>query len=151
MVPVPPPPPMQTPMPPSMTQPAPFTSASLNSVVLKKTTSSGPPRRTPTIESNTLQAELKQRVSSQNQRNFVLPRKNGKLECHHGVIDRNVTSLFAASSTSLVINQLSSPDEVYHWLCSLGFSDLTVASLGVLNGAQIFTLTKEELKQVGIT
>ena len=34
---------------------------------------------------------------------------------------------------------------------SLNFSEITVESLGELNGAQIFTLSKEELRQVMMT
>lgn len=66
-------PPTQTPF-----APAPFTSASLNSVVLKKTIPSDGPKRGPNFDSNNLQAELRQRVSAQKQRNFVLPKKNGE-------------------------------------------------------------------------
>lgn len=42
----------------------------------------------------------------------------------------------------------SSPAEVTEWLNSKGFSKLTVTSLGVLSGAQLFSLTREELQQV---
>ncbi|PIK42407.1 putative epidermal growth factor receptor kinase substrate 8-like protein 2-like isoform X1, partial [Apostichopus japonicus] len=42
----------------------------------------------------------------------------------------------------------SSPGEVTDWLNSKGFSKLTITSLGVLSGAQLFSLTKDELQQV---
>ncbi|XP_048863100.1 epidermal growth factor receptor kinase substrate 8-like isoform X2 [Brienomyrus brachyistius] len=42
----------------------------------------------------------------------------------------------------------STPDEVKAWLQVKGFSSVTVNSLGVLTGAQLFSLNKEELKTV---
>ncbi|XP_013883620.1 epidermal growth factor receptor kinase substrate 8a [Austrofundulus limnaeus] len=42
----------------------------------------------------------------------------------------------------------SSPQEVRAWLEAKGFSPVTVSSLGVLTGAQLFSLNKEELKTV---
>lgn len=42
----------------------------------------------------------------------------------------------------------SSPEDVKMWLESKGFSPVTVNSLGVLTGAQLFSLNKDELKTV---
>uniref|UniRef100_G1LAH8 Epidermal growth factor receptor kinase substrate 8 n=1 Tax=Ailuropoda melanoleuca TaxID=9646 RepID=G1LAH8_AILME len=42
----------------------------------------------------------------------------------------------------------STPEDVKMWLQSKGFSPVTVSSLGVLNGAQLFSLNKEELRTV---
>ncbi|XP_074482068.1 epidermal growth factor receptor kinase substrate 8a isoform X3 [Sebastes fasciatus] len=42
----------------------------------------------------------------------------------------------------------SSPDHVRAWLEAKGFSPVTITSLGVLTGAQLFSLNKEELKTV---
>ncbi|XP_035875198.1 epidermal growth factor receptor kinase substrate 8 isoform X4 [Phyllostomus discolor] len=42
----------------------------------------------------------------------------------------------------------SSPEDVKTWLQSKGFNPVTVNSLGVLNGAQLFSLNKDELKTV---
>ncbi|XP_078530148.1 epidermal growth factor receptor kinase substrate 8 isoform X2 [Lissotriton helveticus] len=42
----------------------------------------------------------------------------------------------------------SSPDDVKLWLDSKGFNSETVNSLGVLTGAQLFSLTKTELRAV---
>ncbi|XP_006866088.1 PREDICTED: epidermal growth factor receptor kinase substrate 8 [Chrysochloris asiatica] len=42
----------------------------------------------------------------------------------------------------------STPDDVKLWLQSKGFNPVTVNSLGVLNGAQLFSLNKDELRTV---
>ncbi|XP_034719583.1 epidermal growth factor receptor kinase substrate 8-like isoform X2 [Etheostoma cragini] len=42
----------------------------------------------------------------------------------------------------------SSPSDVKAWLTAKGFSPVTVTSLGVLTGAQLFSLNKDELKTV---
>nr|XP_031299906.1 epidermal growth factor receptor kinase substrate 8 isoform X1 [Camelus dromedarius] len=42
----------------------------------------------------------------------------------------------------------STPEDVKTWLQSKGFSPVTVNSLGVLNGAQLFSLNKDELRTV---
>ncbi|XP_016522392.1 epidermal growth factor receptor kinase substrate 8 isoform X5 [Poecilia formosa] len=42
----------------------------------------------------------------------------------------------------------SPPHEVKAWLEAKGFSPVTISSLGVLTGAQLFSLNKEELKTV---
>ncbi|XP_029107698.1 epidermal growth factor receptor kinase substrate 8a [Scleropages formosus] len=50
--------------------------------------------------------------------------------------------------SALNITYDSSPEEVKAWLQVKGFSQVTVSSLGVLTGAQLFSLNKEELKTV---
>ncbi|XP_038639626.1 epidermal growth factor receptor kinase substrate 8-like protein 1 isoform X2 [Scyliorhinus canicula] len=50
--------------------------------------------------------------------------------------------------TSVPLNYDSSPSEVKAWLEAKGFSQMTVKSLGILTGAQLFSLQKEELKSV---
>uniref|UniRef100_A0A8I3VWG9 Epidermal growth factor receptor kinase substrate 8 n=1 Tax=Callithrix jacchus TaxID=9483 RepID=A0A8I3VWG9_CALJA len=42
----------------------------------------------------------------------------------------------------------STPEDVKTWLQSKGFNPVTVNSLGVLNGAQLFSLNKDELRSV---
>ncbi|KAK2859249.1 hypothetical protein Q5P01_003869 [Channa striata] len=49
---------------------------------------------------------------------------------------------------SISITYDSSPDEVKAWLEAKGFSPVTITSLGVLTGAQLFSLNKDELKTV---
>ncbi|XP_061159228.1 epidermal growth factor receptor kinase substrate 8-like protein 1a isoform X2 [Syngnathus typhle] len=50
--------------------------------------------------------------------------------------------------TSLVLNYQSPASEVEAWLVAKGFSQQTVQSLGVLTGAQLFSLNKRELCEV---
>ncbi|XP_037647072.1 epidermal growth factor receptor kinase substrate 8-like protein 1a [Sebastes umbrosus] len=52
----------------------------------------------------------------------------------------------AADTTPL--NYHSPSTEVAAWLTAKGFSQQTVQSLGILNGAQLFSLNKEELREV---
>ncbi|KAM8927739.1 epidermal growth factor receptor kinase substrate 8-like protein 1 [Pelodytes ibericus] len=52
------------------------------------------------------------------------------------------------SDTSIPLTDESSPSDVSGWLKAKGFSTLTVSSLGILNGAQLFSLQKEEFKAV---
>uniref|UniRef100_H2ZNN8 SH3 domain-containing protein n=1 Tax=Ciona savignyi TaxID=51511 RepID=H2ZNN8_CIOSA len=76
-----------------------------------------------------LHEELRQRVSSQKPRNFKLPKKT-------------------VSSSAMILSKESSVEDVKSWLSSHGFSSLTIDSLSVLDGAQIFSLTKDELKMI---
>uniref|UniRef100_UPI00398EBB56 epidermal growth factor receptor kinase substrate 8-like protein 1 isoform X1 n=2 Tax=Pristiophorus japonicus TaxID=55135 RepID=UPI00398EBB56 len=50
--------------------------------------------------------------------------------------------------TSVPLNYNSSPSEVKTWLEAKGFSQMTVNSLGILTGAQLFSLQKDELRSV---
>ncbi|XP_040885685.1 epidermal growth factor receptor kinase substrate 8a isoform X4 [Toxotes jaculatrix] len=54
----------------------------------------------------------------------------------------------SGSLPSVSITYDSSPDDVKAWLEAKGFSPVTITSLGVLTGAQLFSLNKEELKTV---
>ncbi|XP_034563366.1 epidermal growth factor receptor kinase substrate 8-like protein 1 [Notolabrus celidotus] len=53
-----------------------------------------------------------------------------------------------SSETSVPLDYHSPPDEVAEWLQGKGFSEPTVSCLGVLTGAQLFSLNKEELRAV---
>uniref|UniRef100_A0A3Q1FKK1 Epidermal growth factor receptor kinase substrate 8-like protein 1 n=1 Tax=Acanthochromis polyacanthus TaxID=80966 RepID=A0A3Q1FKK1_9TELE len=54
----------------------------------------------------------------------------------------------SSSLQTISITYDSSPDQVRTWLDAKGFSPVTITSLGVLTGAQLFSLNKEELKTV---
>ncbi|KAI1896268.1 hypothetical protein AGOR_G00093050 [Albula goreensis] len=53
-----------------------------------------------------------------------------------------------SSDTSAPLDYHSPPSEVEEWLRGKGFSEPTVRCLGVLTGAQLFSLNKEELRAV---
>ncbi|CAL8305108.1 unnamed protein product [Lota lota] len=53
-----------------------------------------------------------------------------------------------SSETSAPLDYHSPPDEVASWLKGKGFTEPTVQCLGVLTGAQLFSLNKEELRAV---
>lgn len=53
-----------------------------------------------------------------------------------------------SSETLLPLDYHSPPTQVVAWLRGKGFSEPTVECLGVLNGAQLFSLNKEELRAV---
>lgn len=53
-----------------------------------------------------------------------------------------------SADTSIPLTYESSPNEVKAWLEAKGFSAVTVNSLGILNGAQLFSLQKQELRSV---
>uniref|UniRef100_A0A3B3ZL73 SH3 domain-containing protein n=1 Tax=Periophthalmus magnuspinnatus TaxID=409849 RepID=A0A3B3ZL73_9GOBI len=53
-----------------------------------------------------------------------------------------------STETSVPLDYHSSPEEVAEWLRAKGFTDATVDCLGVLTGAQLFSLNKEELRAV---
>ncbi|XP_023805254.1 epidermal growth factor receptor kinase substrate 8-like protein 1 isoform X1 [Oryzias latipes] len=53
-----------------------------------------------------------------------------------------------SSETSVPLDYHSPPEEVTEWLRGKGFSEPTVKCLGVLTGAQLFSLTKDELREV---
>ncbi|XP_061630593.1 epidermal growth factor receptor kinase substrate 8-like protein 2 isoform X2 [Phyllopteryx taeniolatus] len=50
--------------------------------------------------------------------------------------------------TPVPLTYRSSPEEVKYWLTAKGFSKATVDCLGILTGAQLFSLNKQELKSV---
>ncbi|XP_078583706.1 epidermal growth factor receptor kinase substrate 8-like isoform X23 [Branchiostoma floridae x Branchiostoma japonicum] len=124
----PPPAPVPPPPPPSQPMPQPFRNSKK-----KESPRSPPPEenraRKPSPEerqADDLQEELKTRMTMGKHRKFA-PRPR---------------------APSISIDYDSTPEEVTKWLHSRGFSKLTVESLGVLTGAQLFTLTKDELKTV---
>lgn len=53
-----------------------------------------------------------------------------------------------SAETTVPLDYHSPPDEVAEWLRGKGFSEPTVTCLGVLTGAQLFSLNKEELRAV---
>ncbi|XP_045567987.1 epidermal growth factor receptor kinase substrate 8a isoform X5 [Salmo salar] len=94
-----------------------------------------------------------------NQRPLPVNRRKSNMEevqdelMHRLTLGRSANKKFAvpprsASLPSVNVTYDSSPDEVKAWLQLKGFSSVTITSLGVLTGAQLFSLNKEELKTV---
>ncbi|XP_041111285.1 epidermal growth factor receptor kinase substrate 8-like isoform X2 [Polyodon spathula] len=54
----------------------------------------------------------------------------------------------SAGGPGVVLSYSSPPEEVKAWLQAKGFSPVTITSLGVLTGAQLFSLNKDELRTV---
>uniref|UniRef100_H2ZNP0 SH3 domain-containing protein n=1 Tax=Ciona savignyi TaxID=51511 RepID=H2ZNP0_CIOSA len=153
--PPPPPPPLAPPIAPPLNNMQPRIhpgklDLALSSVVLKKAA----PRESPRLNSSSdLHEELRQRVSSQKPRNFKLPKKTGELIfafiCGMSAASYiGTTTNFIMSSSAMILSKESSVEDVKSWLSSHGFSSLTIDSLSVLDGAQIFSLTKDELKMI---
>uniref|UniRef100_A0A8D3AFR8 Epidermal growth factor receptor kinase substrate 8-like protein 1 n=1 Tax=Scophthalmus maximus TaxID=52904 RepID=A0A8D3AFR8_SCOMX len=71
---------------------------------------------------------------------------------HRLTLGRSTQKKFPVPSRSglpsVSITYDSSSDDVRTWLDAKGFSPVTITSLGVLTGAQLFSLNKEELKTV---
>ncbi|XP_039990669.1 epidermal growth factor receptor kinase substrate 8-like protein 1 isoform X2 [Xiphias gladius] len=67
---------------------------------------------------------------------------NGKASLHKPLV------IPRSSETSVPLDYHSPAEEVAEWLRGKGFSEPTVACLGVLTGAQLFSLNKEELRAV---
>ncbi|XP_008312475.1 epidermal growth factor receptor kinase substrate 8-like protein 1 isoform X2 [Cynoglossus semilaevis] len=67
---------------------------------------------------------------------------NGKTNLHKPLV------IPRSSETSVPLDYHSPPAEVAEWLRGKGFNEMTVSCLGVLTGAQLFSLHKEELRRV---
>ncbi|CAK6982681.1 epidermal growth factor receptor kinase substrate 8a isoform X5 [Scomber scombrus] len=95
-----------------------------------------------------------------NQRPAAFNRRKSNMEdvqdelMHRLTLGRSAQKKFPASSRSsnnlqsVSISYDSTADDVKAWLEAKGFSPVTITSLGVLTGAQLFSLNKEELKTV---
>ncbi|MFT7806953.1 epidermal growth factor receptor kinase substrate 8-like protein 2 isoform X1 [Arapaima gigas] len=79
---------------------------------------------------NKVNGELLQKITTKNQP----PTRNFRVE--------------RTTSTQIPLTFNSSPEQVMTWLNSKNFSKPTVECLGILTGAQLFSLNKEELKAV---
>ncbi|KAM9328425.1 epidermal growth factor receptor kinase substrate 8a [Pholidichthys leucotaenia] len=159
--------PIATPMPPAPT-PVPPTPARLPTPPL-------PPPATepakPASGSNTVSRQNSMTSSDMgsvamrdpsNQKPAAVGRRKSNMEevqdelMHRLTLGRSAQKKFQVPSRSsssgglpsISITYDSSPDDVKAWLEAKGFSPVTITSLGVLTGAQLFSLNKEELKTV---
>ncbi|KAM5132446.1 epidermal growth factor receptor kinase substrate 8-like protein 1 isoform 2-T2 [Mantella aurantiaca] len=92
-------------------------------------------------EQNHVQQEKFYKINSMNEE-LLLRLANGR------TAPNKTLSIQRMLDTSIPLNEESSPSEVTSWLQAKGFNTLTVKSLGVLNGAQLFSLRKDEFKAV---
>lgn len=67
---------------------------------------------------------------------------NGKTKMNKPLV------IHRSSETTVPLDYHSPPEEVADWLRGKGFGEPTVSCLGVLTGAQLFSLNKEELRAV---
>ncbi|XP_064174912.1 epidermal growth factor receptor kinase substrate 8a isoform X3 [Anguilla rostrata] len=124
---------------------------------------SGDPRASPTNVSrqNSSTSSDAGSVTMRDQRERPAPvnrRKSNMEEVHDELqqrltLGRSAQKKFQApprnaGGPAVNISYDSSPDEVKAWLQAKGFSAVTINSLGVLTGAQLFSLNKDELKTV---
>ncbi|KAG9481590.1 hypothetical protein GDO78_010694 [Eleutherodactylus coqui] len=91
----------------------------------------------PTVD----QQEKFDRINSMNEE-ILLRLANGR------TAQQKSLNIQRMSDTSIPLSDESNPPEVTSWLQAKGFNTLTVKSLGVLNGAQLFSLRKDEFKAV---
>ncbi|XP_073350213.1 epidermal growth factor receptor kinase substrate 8-like protein 1a [Pagrus major] len=91
------------------------------------------------LPSSTMQGEDSDRVLIMNDE--LLQRLAEKKDSIRRVVPRT-------ADTSVPLNYHSPSAEVEAWLTSKSFSQQTIQSLGILTGAQLFSLNKEELRAV---
>ncbi|XP_066523319.1 epidermal growth factor receptor kinase substrate 8a isoform X2 [Hoplias malabaricus] len=96
--------------------------------------------------------EQKERAAPTNRRKSNMEEVQDEL-MHRLTLGRSAQKKFQAPARSTSLSSVnitydSNPEEVRAWLQAKGFSTVTVNSLGVLTGAQLFSLNKDELKTV---
>ncbi|XP_067247407.1 epidermal growth factor receptor kinase substrate 8a isoform X3 [Chanodichthys erythropterus] len=103
-------------------------------------------------DSVTMRDHQRERPAPANRRKSNMEEVQDEL-MHRLTLGRSAQKKFQAPSRSsslpaVNITYDSSPEEVKAWLEVKGFSAVTINSLGVLTGAQLFSLNKDELKTV---
>ncbi|XP_078128813.1 epidermal growth factor receptor kinase substrate 8a isoform X2 [Sander vitreus] len=152
-----PPPPAPTPPPPVPTRlPTPPLPPPAPEPARPATASSTISRQDSTTSTDTGSVAMREHS---NQRPPPVNRRKSNMEevqdelMHRLTLGRSAQKKIQVSSRSgsLPSNSISydsSPTDVKAWLTAKGFSPVTITSLGVLTGAQLFSLNKEELKTV---
>ncbi|XP_023255892.1 epidermal growth factor receptor kinase substrate 8-like protein 1 isoform X1 [Seriola lalandi dorsalis] len=133
--------PPNAPAPPPLAMTSSTVPPSPPALLLAPTHSPQRPRSSPAYSQHIPAAEDTDKVMMVNDE--LLQRlTNGKANLNKPlVIPRSV-------ETSVPLDYHSPPEEVAEWLRGKGFSEPTVSCLGVLTGAQLFSLNKEELRAV---
>ncbi|ROL47227.1 Epidermal growth factor receptor kinase substrate 8 [Anabarilius grahami] len=103
-------------------------------------------------DSVTMRDHQRERPAPANRRKSNMEEVQDEL-MHRLTLGRSAQKKFQAPSRSSSLPAVniaydSSPEEVKAWLEVKGFSAVTINSLGVLTGAQLFSLNKDELKTV---
>ncbi|KAK7129542.1 hypothetical protein R3I94_009470 [Phoxinus phoxinus] len=137
-----PPPPPPAPLPPAATPPP----------LAPPTDSGGYAPNASESDSVTMRDHQRERPALANRRKSNMEEVQDEL-MHRLTLGRSAQKKLSAPSRSsslpaLNITYDSSPEEVAAWLQLKGFSAVTITSLGVLTGAQLFSLNKDELKTV---
>ncbi|XP_077957001.1 epidermal growth factor receptor kinase substrate 8a isoform X3 [Gasterosteus aculeatus] len=153
--------PLVTPMPPPPTPPPPAPA--------RLPTPPLPPPATVSRQNSTTSSESggvamrdhrgqKDQKDQKDQRPPPVTRRKSNMEevqdelMHRLTLGRSAQKKFPVSTRgglpSNSITYDSSPEDVKAWLEAKGFSPVTITSLGVLTGAQLFSLNKEELRTV---
>uniref|UniRef100_A0A665VCX2 Epidermal growth factor receptor pathway substrate 8a n=1 Tax=Echeneis naucrates TaxID=173247 RepID=A0A665VCX2_ECHNA len=136
------------PLPPPTAEPAKQTATNSSSVSRQNSTTSSD------NGSVVLREHANQRPAPFNRRKSNMEEVQDEL-MHRLTLGRSAQKKFQVPSRggggslpSVSITYDSSPDDVRGWLEAKGFSPVTITSLGVLTGAQLFSLNKDELKTV---
>ncbi|XP_051974181.1 epidermal growth factor receptor kinase substrate 8-like isoform X6 [Xyrauchen texanus] len=145
--PPPPPAPVQIPTPPLPPSPAPPPATDPQS-----NKSEQPADNSSENDSVTMREHQRERPALANRRKSNMEEVQDEL-MHRLTLGRSAQKKFqpparSSSLPSVTITYDSTPDEVKTWLQLKGFSAVTINSLGVLTGAQLFSLNKDELKTV---
>ncbi|XP_073694540.1 epidermal growth factor receptor kinase substrate 8a isoform X4 [Garra rufa] len=103
-------------------------------------------------DSVTMREHQRERPAPVNRRKSNMEEVQDEL-MHRLTLGRSAQKKFQAPSRSsslpaVNITYDSTPDDVKAWLQVKGFSEVTITSLAVLTGAQLFSLNKDELKAV---
>uniref|UniRef100_A0A3Q3WFW5 Epidermal growth factor receptor kinase substrate 8-like protein 1 n=1 Tax=Mola mola TaxID=94237 RepID=A0A3Q3WFW5_MOLML len=152
--------PVLTPMPPGPTPPPPAPDPAWLPTPPLPPPAAEPTKRSSAISrqnSNTSSDNGSVAMRESGQQGAAAGRKSNMEEVqdellHRLTLGRSTQKKFQVPSRcslpSISITYDSSPDDVKAWLEAKGFSPVTITSLGVLTGAQLFSLNKEELKTV---
>ncbi|XP_034529699.1 epidermal growth factor receptor kinase substrate 8a isoform X3 [Notolabrus celidotus] len=143
----PPPAPARLPTPPLPPPAEPPKMAASNSAVSRQNSSTSSDNG-----SIAMREHNNQRAANANRRKSNMEEVQDEL-MHRLTLGRSAQKKFQVPSRSnsmpaVSITYDSTPDHVRSWLEAKGFSPVTITSLGVLTGAQLFSLNKEELRTV---
>ncbi|XP_034019809.1 LOW QUALITY PROTEIN: epidermal growth factor receptor kinase substrate 8a [Thalassophryne amazonica] len=138
--------------PPPASEPANSTAVSRHNSVTSSDNGGVAARETPTTTLHTAAVSPSCHLTPPHRRKSNMEEVQDEL-VHRLTLGRSTHKKFQVSSRSgslpaVSITYDSPPPDVRAWLEAKGFSPVTISSLGVLTGAQLFSLNKDELKTV---